>query len=264
MRSARHGDNKLGFGLSKIRLPGRHHGEPVKFEFSLSELTIHLNSQHEAAVCVDNLVLTWRRGQRTSASKPTRVVEMLDQATGSLSRTAWLLHDLTLPVTLFRLQGGHEASYEPKPSELLVTEAGEEEDDDGLTAEGGFLSCMRLDLAEYAGTEPQTHRSRRARVSFTAAPRPAPVVVGPRGATPSRPRALSSSFARLRAQSGARAARRRRLDSVCHLLAAARLARFAGRWLRVERMQLRDRPHRTRHAAAADERRRWRLFGRGR
>ena len=149
-------------GLGRFRLPGRHHGEPSKFEFSLSDITVHLNSQHEAAVCVDNLVVTWRRGQRASVSKPTRVVEKLDQATGSLARSARLLHDLMLPVTLFRLNRGEEARYEPKPSELLVTEAtNEDEQTQGLVADGGFLSCGHFDLAEHTSTEPDAQRRSR-------------------------------------------------------------------------------------------------------
>ncbi|KAL1523884.1 hypothetical protein AB1Y20_018803 [Prymnesium parvum] len=148
-------------GLSRLRLPGRHHGDPVKFEFSLSELTVHLNSQHDSAVCVDNLVITWRRGQRTSTSKPIPVVETLDQASGNLSRTALLLQDLTLPVTLFRMHHGERSVFEPKPSELEVAEAtAEEEEYEGAAAAGAFYSSVVLDLAAYASAELHVLRTR--------------------------------------------------------------------------------------------------------
>eukprot|EP00966_Prymnesium_polylepis_P104424 2418660-Prymnesium_polylepis.1 len=149
--------------LSRFRLPKHHAGEPVKFEFSLAELTIHLNSTHQAAVCVDDLAVTWRRGQRAATSKPTRVVETLDQATGSLSRTARLLHDLTIPVTLFRTHVGEETRYEPKPSELVMAEAAENDDEQSPHADAGFVSSVRFDLAEHASAEPQIHRGRRGR-----------------------------------------------------------------------------------------------------
>ena len=156
---ARGGSDLLGLG--RFRLPKHHAGEPVKFEFSLTELTIHLNSTHQAAVCVDDLAVTWRRGQRAATSKPTRVVETLDQATGSLSRTARLLHDLTIPVTLFRTHAGEETRYEPKPSELIVAEAAENDDDEQSPhADTGFVCSVRFDLAEHASAEPQIHRSR--------------------------------------------------------------------------------------------------------
>lgn len=78
-RSAQPGTGGVESFIQRIRLPGQHQGEPVKFEFSLSELAIHLNSQHKGAVSVDYVQVTWRRGPRSVTSKPTHVVEFLDQ-----------------------------------------------------------------------------------------------------------------------------------------------------------------------------------------
>ncbi|KAL3914723.1 MAG: hypothetical protein SGPRY_007527, partial [Prymnesium sp.] len=138
-------------GLSRLRLPGRHHGEPLKLEFSLSELTVHLNPQHAGAVSVDSLRFTWQRGQRSITSPPTPVVETLDQASGGLSRTARALNSLKLPVTLYRLQTSEGYRFEPKPCDLLLEEVvpdevGEEARDDG------FRCALKLDLASHAST----------------------------------------------------------------------------------------------------------------
>ena len=135
----------------------RFHGaaRPVKYEFIASDIHINLNSSNSLAVAVDNLLLTWQRGHRTTAPKKARVVERLDQMSGELSRTAQLVAaELTIPCTLFKV-GGEDGRFESKLSQLQLSDADAEQTEDGL------LCAVNIELSMYAAsTSAPVHRAR--------------------------------------------------------------------------------------------------------
>ena len=116
-----------------------------KFEYSLSDVHIHLNSTSTVAVSVDNVSLVWQRGHRSVATKVAHVVEKLDQQTGALTRTASVtpVNDLVLPCTLFRRGADEDGKWDAKASELIVHDADEE-------AEEAVLCIVPFELSEHA------------------------------------------------------------------------------------------------------------------
>ena len=65
-----------------------HTGKPIKFEFTLSDISVQLSADTAVSVSVDNIQLMWVRGGRSACTKRARVVERLDQASGELTSTA--------------------------------------------------------------------------------------------------------------------------------------------------------------------------------
>jgi len=124
-----------------------HGGKPIKYDYTISDIAVHLNSASSIAVSVDNLSLTWQRGDRSVSSNRARVVEKLDQATGDLSRTAQLLpSELTLPCTLYRVGPSDDTGrWESKASELLLLDADAEGD------ESAMLCSVPLELSALVG-----------------------------------------------------------------------------------------------------------------
>lgn len=132
----------------------------VKFTFELSDVAVHLNSASSVAVAVDNVSLTWERGRRSVSRAGARVVEKLDQLTGSLSRTAPLLgsEQLLLPCTLFRFGGNGSdddgGRWGSKPSEFKIFDADAEADE-------ALLCVVTFELSSHAASSAEpVHRTR--------------------------------------------------------------------------------------------------------
>ena len=106
-----------------------HHGsKPFKFQFCISDMTVHLNSANATSVRVDNLIFTWQRGHRKVGGSKACVVERLDQQSNQLSRIAHLPADVVLPCTLFRAT---DDRWESKLSELVLFDADVPPEEDG-------------------------------------------------------------------------------------------------------------------------------------
>ncbi len=130
-----------------------HTGKPIKFEFTLSDISVQLSADNSVSVSVDNIQLMWVRGGRSACTKRARVVERLDQATGALSRNAHLMVELSLPCTLFRHGGADDVvRWDPKPSELLLTDADADPDADPI------LCKLPVDLSAFATSSGLTRR----------------------------------------------------------------------------------------------------------
>lgn len=139
----------------RVQMPLFHGkgAKAVKFTFELSDVQVHLNSASSVAVAVDNVVLTWERGRRSVSAKRARVVEKLDQLTGSLTRTAPLLgSELALPCTLFRFGGSatddEGGRWGSKVSEFKLLDADAEADEALLCTVSFELSTHAASSAE--------------------------------------------------------------------------------------------------------------------
>ena len=133
-----------------------HHGsKPFKFEFVISDVTVHLNSASSIGVRVDNLAFSWQRGHRKVGGSKACVVERLDQQSNQLSRIAHLPADVLLPCTLFRHGAGAEDRWDSKLSELVLSDADlpPEEDD--------ILCAVPFELSAHAASAAApVHRAR--------------------------------------------------------------------------------------------------------
>jgi hypothetical protein len=126
-----------------------------KFELSIHDVVIHLESASSRAVAVDNVTFVWVRGRRRSTTKHARVVEKLDQTSGVLTRTAAVAADLSIPCTLFWHGSGEDGSWEQKLSHLHISDADADEGEEAL------LCAVPFELSAHAASvHAPTRRSR--------------------------------------------------------------------------------------------------------
>ena len=129
--------------------------KPHKYQFIISDIVIHLSATSSAAVAVDNVTLTWTRGDRSTPLKRARVVERLDQTSGELSRTAAVPAELSLPCTLFRHGKEEDGRWEPKLSHIQIGDADAEDGHESV------LCAVPFELSAHAATiHSPTRRSR--------------------------------------------------------------------------------------------------------